>query len=869
MTRQYFHWVTTRSTAILACYTLLAILAGLQLGNIRLDASSDSLLLQGDPDLAYFRETIGHYTSDEASGEFLILTWRPPTELLDPRSLDPLARMVEQLEEIEGVSSVTSILDVPLLESPPLSLADLAEAESLPTLRDEGVDPGLAFQEFTTSPIYQDLLVGSGGDVTAVQVSLTSDPMGPHLLDRRELLRGQSRTGQLAEAEVEELAEVTALYDEFLAAENERRSRMVAAVRAVAQQFRPHAEIFVGGVPMIAADMLDFVRADLVTFGAAIVGIMVLVLAVIFRDWRWVISPILNCVITAVLMLGILAVFDWRMTVISSNFVAVLLIVTLSLSVHLIVRYRELERVEPALTVAQRAALSARLMLVPCGYTALTTVVAFASLMVAGIQPVIDFGLMMTAGICVAFVTTFLFLPAMMAALPAPASAAGGTPEAGMTVRFAGWVQRYGTGVLLVTAVLLIAAVLGVSRLKVENRFIDYFKESTEIYQGMELLDARLGGTIPLDVILYPPDREAGPDDSGAPLVDQGSQTLGTADTRPAAGEFFDEDPMADDPFGDDLLSDDPFAGGDMFATDDSAAPSFWFTPRGRRLLDKAHARIEARPEVGKVLSLSTAFEVMDGLYGQPLGAVELALVEQSMPEDVDRTLVRPYFYPEGDEARISVRAKETSRELERDRFLRELHAELVAELDVAPERIQFTSLLVLYNNVLQSLFRSQILTLGAVFLAIGLMFWIVFRSLSLALLALAPNVLAAGLVLGVMGLLGIPLDIMTITIAAIVVGIGVDDCIHYLHRFRVEFAVDGDYRRAMHRSHASIGRAMYYTTLTVMVGFSLLTLSNFTPSLYFGLLTDLAMLAAVAGALLLLPKLILVFKPLGPGSDD
>ena len=376
-------------------------------------------------------------------------------------------------------------------------------------------------------------------------------------------------------------------------------------------------------------------------------------------------------------------------------------------------------------------------MLVPCGYTALTTVVAFASPMVAGIQPVIDFADDDRRHLC-RLCHNFLFLPAMMAALPAPASAAGGTPEAGMTVRFAGWVQRYGTGVLLVTAVLLIAAVLGVSRLKVENRFIDYFKESTEIYQGMELLDARLGGTIPLDVILYPPYREAGPDDSGAPLVDQGSQTLGTAETRPAAGEFFDEDPMADDPFGDDLLSDDPFAGGDMFATDDSAAPSFWFTPQGRRLLDKAHARIEARPEVGKVLSLSTAFEVMDGLYGQPLGAVELALVEQSMPEDVDRTLVRPYFYPEGDEARISVRAKETSRELERDRFLRELHAELVAELDVAPERIQFTSLLVLYNNVLQSLFRSQILTLGAVFLAIGLMFWS-FPSPSLAL-ALAPN---------------------------------------------------------------------------------------------------------------------------------
>ncbi len=864
MSQQYFHWVTTKAPAIIGFYGLLSLLALAQLGDIRLDASSDSLLLQGDPDLAYFREVSSHYAAGGSSGEFLILTWQPPTALLAPESLEPLAKMVESLQGVEGVASVTSILDVPLLESPPLSLTDLAEAQSLPTLRSDGVDTSLAFEEFTTSPIYRDLLVGSGGDVTAVQVSLATDPVGPQLLDRREDLRGLAREGQLTAAEATELAAVSEHYDDFLAAENERRSRLVAEVRGVAEQFRSHAEIFVGGVPMIAADMLAFVRADLVTFGIAIVAIMVLVLGVIFRDWRWVATPILNCVVTANLMLGILAFFDWRMTVISSNFVAVLLIVTLSLSVHLIVRYRELEDVAARLSVPQRAAEAARLMLVPCSYTALTTVVAFASLMVAGIQPVIDFGLMMTAGITVAFVTTFLLLPAMMASLPEPASRTKPRLQGGMTVLFAGWVQRYGAVVLLVTGILLVAVIVGISRLKVENRFIDYFKESTEIYQGMELLDARLGGTIPLDVILYPPIEAPQARMGTHQAIDNTATTAGNADELEAGNAGFEEDS-----FEDDLFSDDPFAGGDMFASEQGTAPSFWFTPRGRRLLDEAHSLIEAHSEVGKVLSLSTAFEVMDGLYGAPLGAIELALVENSMPADVDNTLVRPYFYPAGDQARISLRAKETSQELERDRFLTELHAELVETLDIAPERIQFTSLLVLYNNVLQSLFRSQILTLGAVFLAIGLMFWAVFRSLSLALLALAPNVLAAGLVLGVMGLLGIPLDIMTITIAAIVVGIGVDDCIHYIHRFRVEFAVDGHYRNAMVRSHASIGRAMYYTTLTVMVGFSLLTLSNFTPSLYFGLLTDLAMLAAVAGALLLLPKLILLFQPLGPERHE
>jgi hypothetical protein len=172
--------------------------------------------------------------------------------------------------------------------------------------------------------------------------------------------------------------------------------------------------------------------------------------------------------------------------------------------------------------------------------------------------------------------------------------------------------------------------------------------------------------------------------------------------------------------------------------------------------------------------------------------------------------------------------------------------------------------MLVLYNNLLQSLFGSQIVTLGAVFVAITLMFTLLFRSLSLALIAIAPNMLAAAMVLGFMGWVGIPLDMMTITIAAITVGIGVDHSIHYIHRFRREFAEDHDYRATLYRCHGSIGRAMFYTSVIIIAGFAILALSNFTPTIYFGLLTGLAMLSALLGALLLLPKLLILLKPLG-----
>jgi len=777
---------------VLLCYALVVGVALLQLPKLRLDASSDSLLLQGDPDLAYFRESAAKYAGDE----FLILTWEPGVPLLSPDSLEPLAAMGDELEKLPGVASVTSVLDVPLLESPPLSLTALARADSIATLRDPEVDRTLALKELTTSPIYRNLLVSESGDLTAVQVSLQSDESAEALLDEREALRTLERDGALDASQAERLAQVEADYDLALARVGADRDLMVAAVRDVAERFRPYAKIFVGGVPMIAADMMAFVRSDLVTFGIAILAVMAVVLWLIFRSWKWVFIPLLTCSATASLLLGVLAGTDWRMTVISSNSVAVLLIVTLSLSIHLVVRYRELQ--------------------------------------------VIDFGWMMTTGIILGFCSAFTAVPALMVVIPDKALTASGQTEKPFTIRFALIVQQHGRLVIAATVGLVVLSVAGVRALEVENRFIDYFKEHTEIYQGMELLDARLGGTIPLDVILEAPAEEP--------------------EVAAVASQSEDESWDEDDGFFDDVFDID-FG----FGADETQPTGYWFSVPGRQLVDQVHAIIERRAESGKVLSLSTAFEVMDGLYGGKLGGVELALVENSLPDEVNNALVTPFYFAEEQEARLSVRVMETSESLRRDAYLTELREQILEETGIEPERLQFTSLLVLYNNVLQSLFQSQITTLGAVFIAIGLMFWILFRSLALALLALAPNILAAGLVLGLMGLAGIPLDIMTITIAAIVVGIGVDDCIHYLHRFRDEIAVDQNYRAAMLRSHGSIGRAMYYTTLTVVVGFAMLTLSNFTPSLYFGVLTVVAMIAAVAGALVLLPKLIMIFRPFGP----
>ena len=881
MRTAYRHWVIDRPWLVLGLTAVLTAWAISVIPKTTLDASADSLLLQGDPSLADFRDVSDRY----GAAEFLLLTWKPDSELLSDESLVPLAAMAGELRALPGVLSVVTVLDVPLVESPRKSLSDVLGDDPLPTLSDPATDRALAIEELKNSVIYSELLSSKDGTLSAVQVNLEPFTAYDHALKIREDLRAVQVERSLTEVELAQLKEAELAVKAASAQAMAQRSELVASVRLIAERYRQHADIFVGGVPMIASDMVAFVRSDLVVFGAAIVGVMMLVLAIVFQRARWVAIPVVTCIVTVAVVLGILAAMDWRMTVISSNFVAVLLIISLSIAIHLVVRYREMHQHNPNMLDADRIEAAMAAMAVPCVYTGLTTIVAFLSLLVSRIQPVIDFGSMMSLGIVLALIFAFTIVPAMMRVWPAGKPLVHHADEQPFTRHFARWVDERGGAILTVTAALVLAVALGVSQLKVENRFIDYFKQSTEIYQGMELLDAELGGTIGLDITIAAPKE-----------VDLfGDLGLGS-DTETDVGDFAADDPfLEDDPFAessqddsfaadDDLFAseDDVFADDDPFTDDDlfgdssdtvrtqepGFTPSYWFSLQGRQEIAAVQDYLQSRDEVGKVMSLDTLFSTVEVLLNGPLGSVELALVQRSMPADIADLLQAPYFDAERNEARVSLRVKETSKTLRRDAFLKQVKHDLVNELGIEEERITMSGMLVLYNNVLQSLFASQIMTLGAVFGVILVMFYLLFRSLSLALLALAPNVLAAGLVLGVMGLAGIPLDIMTITIAAIVVGIGVDDCIHYVHRFMHEFEVDGDYTAAMHRCHLSIGRAMYYTTLTVVIGFSMLVLSNFKPSIYFGALTVAAMVAAVLGALLLLPRLIVLLKPLGPENQ-
>ena len=862
-----FYQKTVLRHPLAAIFMVLALAVAMALGlpNFKLDASADSLTLEHDDDLNFFREVVQRYGSDN----FLIVTFSPlEGDLFDDNNLQTLSALRNELAEIKGVESMLSLLDVPLLYSPKIEVADLKD--KLNTLLSPGVDRDLARQEFLNSPIYKDLILSRDGQTTGMLATLELDQKYLDLVQARDALRLIKSTDGLSQEQQIELDAVSKEFLDYRTAKAAVSHKLVADVRSLMDGYRDRATIFLGGPDMITADMVDFIKSDLAIFGAGILIFVIVTLAVIFRQLRWVILPLSTCALCLVIILGFLSWIDWRLTVISSNFVSLLLIITLALTMHLIVRYRELYRTQTEATQEQLVIDTVRSMAKPCLYTVLTTIVAFMSLVVSNIRPVIDFGWMMTMGISLALVVAFIIIPAGMMLVGKGKDSAGNDNSASFTSVFANFTERHGNIVLLIACGLSVLSIYGISRLEVENRFIDYFRSDTEIYQGMEIIDASLGGTTPLDIILQAPTFTE-PEQSFA--VDEDSEYGDSAFGEDAFGDdaFAEEDDYGyedggyeDDSFGDAFDSDS-----DAFGEDSANAlkDTYWFTSTGLADLAKLQAFLEAQPEVGKVSSLVQIYDVASDLSGHKLNDFEIAFMRKSFGDEIYQQMVAPYLIEDIDEARIQLRAMETQGLLRRADLLEKIRDYAVNEVGIASEDIRFTGLLVLYNNMLQSLFKSQILTLGAVFVGIMLMFLVLFRSIKISVIAILPNFLAAGIVLGGMGLAGIPLDMMTITIAAITVGIGVDHAIHYITRFRREFAIDGNYLGSMHRAHASIGLALFYTAITIIVGFSILALSNFIPSIYFGLLTGLAMTAALLGSMTLLPKLILLTKPLGPDA--
>ncbi|MFQ5673154.1 MAG: RND family transporter [Nitrospinales bacterium] len=826
--RCYEKVVLANPWATLVVVTLFVGFFAYQVPNFKLDASAESLVLENDDDLRYYRNINKIYGSDD----FLIITYTPFDDLLSENSLAGIRALRDELLKLKKVKSIVSILDVPLLNSPKVKISELNT--NVRTLETPGLDKELARKEFLESPIYRNRLVSLDGKTTALQVNFKRDEKYFSLLYKRNDLRDKQSLSGLTSEESRELEKVSEEFRQYHDTTLDEQSRLIETVREIMDRQRDKAKMFLGGIPMIISDMIDFIKHDLEVFGFGVAFFLILALAFFFGKLRWVLLPMFCCSITVLVMLGYVSFLEWRVTVISSNFVSILLIITMSLTIHLIVRYRDLNAENPHWDQRTLVRETVRLMTQPCFYTAITTIVAFCSLVVSDIRPVIDFGWMMTIGIALAFVLNFVFFPAALMLLKPEKAYSSQDFTRFFTMAVASFTKKNGNKILIFCLVLAVISAAGVLKLEVENRFIDNFKSTTEIYRGMEVIDQKLGGTTPLDIIIDPDE------EFYASLKESA-----TPDTT-----F--EDPFAD-PFTEE--------GGETQKEEDN----YWFHEDMLRKVEAIREHLESMSEVGKVMSIATVIKVFTDLNdGQMPDDFDLALLRKLAPGKVKDALVSPYLSDDANEIRINMRLIESDPTLRRKALIEKIRRFLVEDMKFSEDQIKFTGMVVLYNNMLQSLYKSQITTIGLVFVVILIMFMILFRSVNLATLAIVPNMLAACLVLGIMGWLGIPLDMMTITIAAITIGIAVDDTIHYIHRFKSEFELDHDYSATLDRCHGSIGRAIYYTSITVTAGFSILALSDFSPTIYFGLLTGLAMLVALLFNLTLLPALIVLFKPLG-----
>jgi predicted RND superfamily exporter protein len=809
---------------------VIALLIGFlatQALKLKVDASAETLLLEHDKDLAYTRVVNKRYRTPD----FLVIAYTPHNgDLLSGRTLSAITSLSNDLLKLPMVESVTSLRNVPLLQSPPKPVRELVE--DVPTIEKGGIDLALAKEEFLSNPLYLENLVSPDFKTTALMINLHYDDHYYQLLDKRNELRAEAETSDAAPEAVKAFDDATAEFNHYRDTLREAQHQNIIDIREVMDNYRADAEMFLGGVNMIADDMITYVKRDLKTYGVIVLLLLISVLWVVFRQLRWVVIPIVILASSITASLGLLGLFGWEVTVISSNYVSLQLILTTSIIIHLIVRYRELANMFQKQKQSDLVLHTVMSMSRPTAFAVMTTIAGFVTLILSGILPVINLGWMMSAGLILSFIITYTLFPAIMILLDRTMPNTIFEQEFAITHIFSNTVKRFGLLVYFGAALLVLFSVTGSTKLMVENSFINYFKSSTEIYQGMSVIDRQLGGTTPLDITVDFP------------------------------GDEPEEEPVYSE---EDAFIEDFEAEFEAMADEDQ----YWFTSDKMERIEKVHDYLEAHPKIGKVLSFGTMLKVGRTLNdGEDLDNFELALLYNELPDEFSKIIVKPYINIENDQARFYIRIVDSDPELRRDALLKQIRNDLTEIIGIPQEQHHLSGIMVLYNNMLQSLFSSQILTLGAmVFLLFG-MFWVLFRSLRIAVAAIIANIIPIGTVFGLMGWLEIPLDMMTITIASISIGIAVDDTIHYLYRARKEFSITRNYEKTMYRAHASIGYAMTYTSAAIGIGFFVLVLSPFIPTIYFGLLTVVAMIMALMVDLLLLPKLIALLKVYGEEKE-
>ena len=795
----YKNIILKNPKTVLIFIILTALFFGYNSKDFRLDASSETLLIEGDPDLKYLQEINEKF----GSKDFLVLTLTPNESIISDNVINNILSLKYKIQSLDWVHNVITILDIPLLDSSDEPLMD--RIKNYRTLKDENIDRERGFNEIASSPVFKNFVISEDKTTTGIIVNIKNTEANAKQFQSKKELQ---------------------TYKDKL---KEKNHNNILEIREIIKSFSDIGKIHLGGIPMIADDMMTFIKSDIFTFGIGVFLFIVLTLWYVFRKFIWILIPISSCFLSVLIMTGFLGIMGWKVTVISSNFIALMLILTMAMNIHMSTRYLQLKTTLENKPTNELIYLATSKMFWPIAYTVLTTICAFLSLIFSEIKPIIDFGWMMTFGLITSFIVTFTLLPSLLNLM---ASEKIDVQEKSFT-NFTGFLANCSITkkklIYIISILLIILSIFGISKLKVENSFINYFSKDTEIYRGMKLIDEKLGGTTPLDIILK-------------------------FDTE-INNEVSEKNDEFDDWEEDENTSDDS---------------KYWFTKDKIDRIKNVHTYLENLDHIGKVLSFYSIIEIATTLNNNnELGTLEMGVLYTKLPENIKREIVDPYISVTNNEARISLRIKDSSKDLRRNELIKKINYDLHNKLNLKEESYKLGGVLILFNNLLQSLFKSQILTLGLVMLGIFIMFLILFRNVKISLIGVIPNFIAAFSILGLIGLLNIPLDMMTITIAAITIGIAVDNSIHYIYRFIEEFKHKQNYNEVIKICHSSVGVAILNTSITIVFGFSILVLSNFIPTIYFGIFTGIAMLLAMLLVLSLLPALITLIKPFGIEIHD
>ena len=792
MIAQLYQTIVLKNPKSVFFILLIALLSfGYFSKDFRLDASSETLLIEGDPDLAYLKEITNRY----GSKEFLVLTYTPNEGMVTENSINNLLSLKYKIQSLNWVHSVITLLDIPLLNNSDAPLQE--RLEKFKTLKDEEVDKERGFKEILDSPVFRNFVISEDGKTSGIIVNLKKNESFNDLEN-------------ISDEEIELLKDKV----------KKQNHKNILEIRSVIESYEDIGKIYLGGIPMIADDMMTFIKSDIIVFGVGVLLFIIATLWFVFKKLIWIIVPISSCFFSVIIMMGFLGLLGWKVTVISSNFIALMLILTMAMNIHMSTRFLQIRKSNPDKESFEILSLTTNKMFLPILYTVLTTIIAFLSLIFSGIKPIIDFGWMMTFGLITSFIITFTLLPTLLNFTPIENTSVKETKDSVITSFFGSLSLNFRSIIFFISIVVIGLSVYGISKLEVENSFINYFSKKTEIYQGMKLIDEELGGTTPLEVIIKFP------------------ETI--------------EEKNEDDEF-------------DDWGEKEEDNEKYWFTKDKIDKITSVHNYLDSLPQVGKVLSFSSIISVATILNNnKPLGTLELGVLYSKIPQSIKTEIIDPYISIKDNEARISLRIIDSQENLRRNDLINKINDDLKNKLGLKKNEYKLGGILILFNNLLQSLFKSQILTLGLVMIGIFGMFLVLFRNIKLSLIGVIPNFIAAFFILGIIGMLGIPLDMMTITIAAITIGIAVDNSIHYIYRFKEEFDTSKNYKETLKTCHSTVGVAILNTSITIVFGFSILVLSKFLPTIYFGVFTGLAMLLAMISVLTLLPSLILMIKPFG-----